>query len=113
MRERPPRVALPQGGATACTEASLDQLKGAEALAALEKDGHLFASPAWTARIMRRDIRTIYAAIKNGEIPSIKIGQRYSVSVSWLRRRVDGLPEPESSAAGGVPQIKTKTRGRR
>jgi hypothetical protein len=84
-----------------------DQLKGAEALAALEKDGDLFASPAWTARIMRRDIRTIYAAIKSGEIPSIKIGQRYSVSVAWLRRQVDGVPE--ASAADGVPQLKTRT----
>lgn len=70
------------------------KLKGAAALKALEREGNLFASPADVAVIMRRDIRTIYAGLERGEIPSTRVGQRYQVPMAWLRRQVDGLPEP-------------------
>jgi hypothetical protein len=68
--------------------------KGAALLAALEKEGNLFASPADVAGIMRRDIRTVYAGLERGEIPSIRVGQRYQISLAWIRRQVDGVPEP-------------------
>ena len=70
------------------------KLKGADLLKALEEEGNLFASPADVAAIMRRDIRTVYAGLERGEIPSIRVGQRYQISIAWLRRQVDGVPEP-------------------
>ena len=75
------------------------KLKGAALLAALEKDGYLFASPADVAGIMRRDIRTIYAGLERGEIPSVRVGQRYQISLSWVRRQVDGVPEPRPAGS--------------
>ena len=74
-------------GFLACPEASLaKQLRGTAALKALESEGRLFASPAQVAAIMDRDIRTIYGALERGEIPSTRIGQRYSIPVAWLRQ---------------------------
>ncbi len=74
------------------------QLKGAAALTALEKDGRLFATPAEAAVILRRDVRTIYGGLERGEIPNTRVGQRFQIPVAWLRRQVDGLPEPARDA---------------
>jgi hypothetical protein len=80
-------------GGSACPEASLaKKLTGAAALAALEKDGRLFASPAEVAAVMDRDIRTIYGALERGEVPSTRIGQRYSIPLAWLRQQASGVP---------------------
>jgi excisionase family DNA binding protein len=69
-------------------EASLaDQLRGAAALAALEKRGDLFTSPAEAARILKLDVRTVYGALERGQIPHTKIGQKYQIPVSWLRKQ--------------------------
>jgi hypothetical protein len=74
------------------------KLKGRAALKALEDDGNLFGSPADIAAIMRRDIRTVYAGLARGEIPSVRVGQRYQISLAWVRRQVDGVPEPGPQA---------------
>jgi excisionase family DNA binding protein len=74
------------------------QLKGAAALAALEKDGRLFATPAEAAVILRRDVRTIYAGLERGEIPNTRVGQRFQIPVAWLRRQADGPSEPAGDA---------------
>lgn len=82
-------------------EASLtEQLKGAAALAAIVQDGRLFATPAEVAAIMDRDIRTVYGALERGEVPSTRMGQRYSIPVAWLRQ-ASGVPE-QAQAAGGA-----------
>ena len=73
-----------------------DQLKGAAALAALEASGQLFCFPADVAAVIGKDLRSVYAALNRGEIPCIRIGQRRHISVAWLRRQVDGEPEPAS-----------------
>ena len=73
------------------------ELRGAAALEALEAEGRLFAYPAEVARVMQRDPRTIYAGIEHGEIPATRVGQRYQVSVAWLKRAAEGdanLMEP-------------------
>lgn len=74
------------------------RLKGAAALKALEEEGSLFGSPADVAAIMRRDIRTVYAGLERGEIPSTRVGQRYQIPVAWLRRQADGPSEPAGDA---------------
>ena len=71
--------------------ASVDkELRGAAALKALEKQGRLFAYPAEAAAILERDVRTIYAGLRNGQVPFTKVGQRYQIPVAWLRRAADG-----------------------
>ena len=67
------------------------RLKGEAALKRMESRGQTWASPAETAHVVQRDVRTVYGALKRGEIPSTKVGQRYYVSVAWLRRQVDGV----------------------
>lgn len=47
----------------------------------------LFAYVPEVAQILGRDERTIRAAIKAGQIPATKTGQRYIVRVSWLREQ--------------------------
>jgi len=75
-------------------------IRGAALLEQLEHQGQLFCQPADTAAVTGKDPRTIYAAIKSGEIPSTKIGQRYHISVAWLRRQVDGTDVPAAGQAG-------------
>jgi excisionase family DNA binding protein len=66
-----------------------DRVKGREALEALEASGRLFCYPAEAADVIDKDHKTVYAAIERGEIPYTKIGQRYHISIAWLRRQVD------------------------
>ena len=72
-------------------------LRGAAALAALESEGKLFGYGQDVAAVLDRDPRTVYDSIRRGEIPHVKIGQRYMVSVAWMRRQVDGLDTPEQA----------------
>ena len=74
------------------------QLQGTAALADLERKGFLFATPAEAAAVMRRDVRTIYAGLERGEIPSTRVGQRFQIPVAWLRRQADGPSEPAGDA---------------
>jgi hypothetical protein len=67
-----------------------DLAEGAAVLTALEKRGDLFTSPASAALILKLDIRTVYAGLKNNEIPHTRIGQKYSIPVAWLRQQTDG-----------------------
>lgn len=62
----------------------------------------LFAYVPEVAQILGRDERTVRAAIKAGQIPATKAGQRYIVRVSWLREQA-GAPAPPASAA--VPDL--------
>jgi hypothetical protein len=71
------------------------RLKGAPALKALEEAGRLFASPVEVAAVLDRDIKSVRAAVAHGDIPSIRVGPRYQVSVAWLRRQADGVPDPQ------------------
>jgi excisionase family DNA binding protein len=47
-----------------------------------------------TVREVAREIRihanTVYAAVKRGDIPSIRVGRRVLVPRSWLKRVRDG-----------------------
>jgi excisionase family DNA binding protein len=67
------------------------QDKGAKTLADLEAQGRLFCTPAQAAVVLGRDYRTILAAVERGEVPSVRVGQRYSISVGWLRKVADGV----------------------
>jgi excisionase family DNA binding protein len=73
------------------------QLKGAAALAALESRGELFCFPADVAAVLGRNLKTIYPALERGEIPYTRVGQRYSIPVSWLRRAADGADAPQQA----------------
>jgi excisionase family DNA binding protein len=78
-----------------------NRLKGLEALTALEQGTNLFCYPQDAADVLGKDLKTTYDAIKRGEIPAIKIGQRYSISIAWLRRQVDGIPDPQPARRSG------------
>ena len=77
-------------------------LRGAEALNALVAQGKLFCYAQDVADVMERDPRTVYDAIKRGEIPHTRIGQRYQVPVAWLRRQVDGTEAEQVRCAGSA-----------
>lgn len=73
-------------------------LRGAAALEALELSGRSWAYPAEVAAVFDgKDVKTIYPALERGEIPSVRIGQRWQISVAWLRRQVDGADVPVSA----------------
>jgi hypothetical protein len=76
-------------------------LEGEALLTALEADGRLFAFPAETAAVFRKDTKTVYLALERGEIPYVRIGQRYQISVAWMRRQVDGLDPPQAARRAG------------
>jgi hypothetical protein len=78
-----------------------DRVKGLAALTALEDSGKLFCYPADVARVIDKDHKTVYAALERGEIPHTRIGQRYHISVAWLRRQVDGTGEAEQARRDG------------
>jgi hypothetical protein len=65
-----------------------DRLRGAAALAALE--GRLWATPAQVAAVLERDVKSVYFGLERGDIPSIRVGPRYQISVAWLRRAAEG-----------------------
>lgn len=71
------------------------RLKGAPALKALEEAGRLFATPVEVAAVLDRDVKSVRAAIVQGEIPSTKVGPRYQIAAAWLRRQADGVPDPQ------------------
>jgi excisionase family DNA binding protein len=54
----------------------------------------LFAYVPEVAQILGRDERTVRAAIRAGQIPAAKTGQRYIVRVSWLREQAGTAPAP-------------------
>lgn len=64
-----------------------------------ELGDRLFAYVPEVAEILGRDERTVRAAIRAGDIPATKTGQRYIVPVSWLREQAGG-PVPPTAAAG-------------
>ncbi len=69
----------------------IDQnLKGRAALEALERTGRLFAYPAEAAAVLERDHRTVRLAMKRGEVPYTRVGNRFSISIDWLRRTAEG-----------------------
>jgi hypothetical protein len=79
-----------------------DGLTGEAALAALEAAGKTFGYPADVAAVFDKDNKTIYAALERGEIPHVRIGQRYQISVAWMRRQVDGPGSPQPARQAGV-----------
>jgi hypothetical protein len=82
---------------------SRDRVKGLVALTALEEAGRLFCFPADVANVLDKDVRTIYDALERDEIPHTRIGQRYHISVAWLRRQADGIePEPAQRAGSAA-----------
>src|SRR5947209_2696379 len=101
MRFRMEANVKDQGQGAAQTRAAIEQgkLRGAEALAALHDQGRLFGWPYEVAAVFERDQRTIYAGIRNGEIPCTKIGPRHQIPLAWVDRQVDG---DESRRAGRV-----------
>ena len=64
----------------------------AAALAALVASGAIFADVPAAAAIMQMDERTVRGAIRAGDIPGVKSGQRYRIPVDWLRKAAAGQP---------------------
>lgn len=62
----------------------------------------LFAYVPEVAQILGRDERTVRAAIRAGQIPATKTGQRYIVRTSWLREQAGG---PAISAPAAVSDL--------
>jgi len=62
----------------------------------------LFAYVPEVAQILGRDERTVRAAIRAGQIPATKAGQRYIVRVSWLREQAGS---PTTSAPITLPDL--------
>jgi hypothetical protein len=71
------------------------RLKGAPALKALEEAGRLFATPGEVAAVLDRDIKSVYLGLERGQIPSIRVGPRYQISVAWLRKQASSTPDPQ------------------
>jgi excisionase family DNA binding protein len=59
--------------------------------------GRTFAYVPEVAQILGRDERTVRAAIRAGQIPATRTGQRYIVRVAWLREQAG-----EATAQPGV-----------
>ena len=59
-----------------------------DALAAL--DGKLFTGVPETATVIDADQRTVRRALEAGEIPGVRIGQRWRIPVAWLREQAAG-----------------------
>ena len=64
----------------------------------------LFAYVPEVAEILGRDERTVRAAIRAGQIPATKTGQRYIVRVSWLREQA-GQPGPAPAAMPDLDEL--------
>ena len=64
----------------------------------------LFAYVPEVAQILCRDQRTVRAAIRAGQIPATKTGQRYIVRVSWLREQA-GQPVPAPAAMPDLDEL--------
>jgi hypothetical protein len=84
---------------------SRDRIKGLAALEALEASGRLFCYPADVANVIDKDLKTIHAALSRGEIPHTRIGQRYHISIAWLRRQVDGLGSPQADQGDPLHEL--------
>jgi excisionase family DNA binding protein len=65
----------------------------------------LFAYVPEVAEILGRDERTIRAAIRAGQIPATKTGQRYIVRVSWLREQAGQAPTPQAAVLPDLDQL--------
>ncbi len=63
-------------------------------------DDRLFAYVPEVAQILGLDERTVRSAIRAGQIPATKTGQRYIVRVSWLREQA-GHPGAAQAATSG------------
>jgi excisionase family DNA binding protein len=49
--------------------------------------GKLFADVPETAAFLRYDQRTVRRAIEAGDIPAIKVGERWRIPTRWLREQ--------------------------
>jgi excisionase family DNA binding protein len=67
-----------------------------------ELGDRLFAYVPEVAQILGRDERTVRAAIRAGQIPATKTGQRYIVRVSWLREQAG---EASASQPATLPDL--------
>lgn len=59
-------------------------------------DGRLFATVTEVAAILRYDARTVRKAIEAGEIPALRAGSTYRITVEWLRAQM----APSGAAPG-------------
>lgn len=55
--------------------------------------GRLFATVPEAAAILRYDVRTVRRAIAAGEIPAVRAGSTYRISVAWLREQAGEIPD--------------------
>lgn len=58
----------------------------------------LFASVPETAAVLRTDERTLRRALEAGEIPGVRVGQRWKIPTAWLRSAA-GLGGDDDEAA--------------
>jgi excisionase family DNA binding protein len=63
--------------------------------------GRNFASAGEARAILGVDERTVYTALERGEIPSVRVGNRYKVPVRWLAQQagISGPGQPPAPAA--------------
>jgi excisionase family DNA binding protein len=59
----------------------------------------LFASVPEVAALLRNDQQTIRDAIKRGDIPAVRTGQRWRVPTAWLRAQAQ-IGDSDAAAAG-------------
>jgi excisionase family DNA binding protein len=55
--------------------------------------GRLFATVPEAAEILCYDVRTVRRAIAAGEIPAVRAGSTYRISVAWLREQAGEPPD--------------------
>jgi excisionase family DNA binding protein len=56
-------------------------------------DEKAFLTCAEVARVFRRDARAIRTAVANGEIPATKIGTKWHIPSSWVKRTMEGATQ--------------------
>ena len=68
-------------------------------------EGRDFATVPEYASIVRCDPRTVVSAIKAGEIPAIKAGREYRISIEFIRRAVAAPQEWARREAAKIPPM--------
>jgi len=63
------------------------------------------------ARILGIDRKTVYAAVRSGEIPSLRVGRRILVPTAWLAATITPDQRPEHLAVPRPPRSQPPVQG--
>jgi excisionase family DNA binding protein len=67
-----------------------------KALSDVLKD-RLFADVTEAAAILRYDPRTVRRAIEAGDIPAVRVGERWRIPTAWLRKQAGQATDAASA----------------